>query len=173
MTSCDLKSCYDRITHAASSLSLQRIGISKTEVTSMFESIQRMRHKVRTSFGDSDITHGGNWESSQWKTPPQGVLQGNGSGPAIWSILSSIIFQILHKQSQNNTICSPIRQQTLDLIGFAYVDDADLLRTGNTVAMAAQRMQNTVQLWMDNIRTTGGTLAPAKCWWYLIDFIYI
>jgi hypothetical protein len=31
-------------------------------------------------------------------------------------------------------------------------------------------MQNTVQLWIEDVRTTGGILAPEKCWWYLVDF---
>jgi hypothetical protein len=53
----------------------------------MFDSIQRMRHTVRASFGDSTRTYGGTNGKNSWKLPPQGVLQGNGSGPAVWAIL--------------------------------------------------------------------------------------
>jgi hypothetical protein len=77
LVSCDLKSCYDRINHTSASLSLQRLGIHKAEIISMFDSIQRMTHRVRTAFGDSRITYGGNARKT-WKLPPQGVLQGNG-----------------------------------------------------------------------------------------------
>jgi Endonuclease/Exonuclease/phosphatase family. len=53
ITCCDLKSCYDRILHAPASLALQHVGIPQAEVTSMFDSIQRMTHTIRTAFGDS------------------------------------------------------------------------------------------------------------------------
>jgi hypothetical protein len=59
LVSCDLKSCYDQINHTSASISLQRIGIHKSEIISMFDSIQRMAHKVRTAFGDSLYTYGG------------------------------------------------------------------------------------------------------------------
>jgi hypothetical protein len=108
ITSCDLKSCYDRIVHAPASLALQRIGIPRTEIISMFDSIQRMQHKIRTSFGDSSSTYGGTSSHGRWKLPPQGVLQGNGSGPAVWVILSSVIFQILQRKGFQNIFESSI-----------------------------------------------------------------
>ena len=42
----------------------------------MFESIQKMIHRIRTAFGDSDITYGGK-DIGNWENEPQGVLQGN------------------------------------------------------------------------------------------------
>ena len=49
----------------------------------MFTIIQRMIHIFRTYFGDSEITSGGD-EIEDWLNKPQGVLQGNTSGPTIW-----------------------------------------------------------------------------------------
>ena len=97
LTSSDLAGCYDRILHSAAALALLRVGISHNRIKSMFASIQKMIHKVRTSFGDSEISFGGEG-IGDWENFPQGVLQGNASGPAIWSILSSVIFDILHKR---------------------------------------------------------------------------
>ncbi len=56
LTSCDLAGCYDRIVHtAAALLALLCIGLSKPRIFSiMFETIQRMTHKIRTAFGDSE-----------------------------------------------------------------------------------------------------------------------
>ena len=95
ITSCDLKSCYDHINHTSALLALQQVGLAKEEVLSMFSSIQSMTHRVRTAFGDSTFTYGGTWDKQKWTLPPQGVLQGNGSGPTIWSISSSCIFDLL------------------------------------------------------------------------------
>jgi hypothetical protein len=172
LVSCDLKSCYDRINHTSASLSLQRLGIHKAEIISMFDSIQRMTHRVRTAFGDSRSTYGGQ-DIKKWKLPPQGVLQGNGCGPAIWSILSSCIFRVLTTQGQRNTLKSAIRQLLIQLSGFAYVDDTDLLQVENAVEEVVRHMQQKLDIWNDVISCTGGILSPSKCWWYLVTFEYI
>jgi hypothetical protein len=138
----------------------------------MFDSIQRMRHKVRTSFGDSTVTYGGTDKGKIWKLPPQGVLQGNGSGPAIWAILSSIIFAILKQTGFQNTFASPIRHVSLELAGFAYVDDSDLIQVEDSVEKVVDNMRKQLKTWIDAIGVTGGVLAPHKCWWYLVMFKY-
>ena len=60
----------------------------------MFSSIQRMIHKIRTTYGDSEITYGGD-DLGAFSHYPQGVLQGNASGPTVWILLSSVVFEIL------------------------------------------------------------------------------
>ena len=70
------------------------IGILHARIESIIESIQRMTHCIRTAFRDSEGTYGGD-DHIVWKAALQGVLQGSASGPAIWSILSSVIFDIL------------------------------------------------------------------------------
>ena len=58
MTSVDLEKCYDRIIHVAAALALLSIGVPHARIHSMFESIQKMMHRVRTALDDSDITYG-------------------------------------------------------------------------------------------------------------------
>ena len=43
---------YDRIIHTAAALALLRFGIKHTKTHSMFESVQKMIHRVRTAYGD-------------------------------------------------------------------------------------------------------------------------
>ena len=90
LTSSDLAGCYDRIVHTAAALTLLRVGIPHSRVHSTFDSIQRMIHRSRTTYGDSEISYGGD-DIGKWEKFPQGVLQGNASGPAIWTVLSSVI----------------------------------------------------------------------------------
>ena len=87
MCTCDLKSCYDRIVHSAASIALQRIGIALPRIQCMFATVQRLVHRVRTAYGRSEGTFGG--DTHNYLLPPQGTGQGNGAAPAIWSILSS------------------------------------------------------------------------------------
>jgi hypothetical protein len=173
IASCDLKSCYDRINHSSAGLALRKIGISQQEVMSMFTTIQQMTHKVRTAFGDSAKSYGGQQTyKKKWRLPPQGVLQGNGCGPAIWSILSSNLFHILRDKGHRNKFISFLRKLVLELAGFAYVDDTDLLQTDTFVEAVVQQMQRKLQLWQEAVGVTGGILSPHKCWWYLVQFQY-
>ena len=91
MCSCDLKSCYDRIVHNAASIALQQIGVPLGKIKVMFGAVQKLVHHVRTMFGTSKKSYGGDNDHS-YPLPPQGMGQGHGSGPTIWSILSSTIF---------------------------------------------------------------------------------
>jgi hypothetical protein len=170
LTSCDLKSCYDRINHTAASLSLQKVGIPQSKVTAMLSSIQNMSHRVRTAYGDSDKEYGWNNHVGAWKLPPQGVLQGNGCGPAIWTIISSFLFSILGDKGFRNSFVSAISKDLLELAGFAYVDDTDLIQTANDVTVAVKKMIDLLDFWTQLVEVTGGMLAPEKCWCYIVDF---
>ena len=75
--SCDLKSCYDRIVHTFTARATRRAGAAESAKVSMFNTIQRLKHQVRTAFGDSEETFGG--EMWRYLEPRMGVGQGNGA----------------------------------------------------------------------------------------------
>ena len=83
----DLKGCNDRIIHNAAALALLRIGGTRSQ--NSFDVWDNS--KDGTWFGDSTETYGGD-DIMDWQFTPQGVLQGNASGPTICSVLSSVIF---------------------------------------------------------------------------------
>ena len=58
----------------------------------------------------------------------QRVLQGNARGPSIWIALSSVLFEILHKGGFRTKFKSALSKKILTLVGFAYVDDCDLIQ---------------------------------------------
>ena len=171
LTSSDLEGCYDRIVHTAAALALLRVGIPHTKIRSMFSSIQRMVHSIRTSFGDSKITYGGD-QIGDWENHPQGVLQGNASGPTIWSLVSSIVFEVLHKRGFAVKFCTTLSRQIFKLVGFAYVDDCDLVQIGEDPLEVLQSMQNLINSWGSLMEVTGGALSVDKSWWYLVDFVW-
>ena len=74
--------------------------MSHQKVHAMFASIQKMVHRVKTAFGESEETYGGD-DLGDWENQPQGILQGNASGPTVWSLLSSIAFECLHKRGHS------------------------------------------------------------------------
>ena len=171
LTSSDLAGCYDRILHSAAALALLRVGISHNRIKSMFASIQKMIHKIRTAFGDSEISFGGE-DIGDWENFPQGVLQGNASGPAIWSILSSVIFEILHKRGFATEFCTSLSKECFLLVGFSYVDDCDLVQSGTNPRVLLHSMQELIQSWGSLMEVTGGALSVSKSWWYLIEYVW-
>ena len=89
-----------------------------------------MIHRIRTAYGDSELTYGGE-EMKEWENYPQGILQGNTAGPDIWSALSYVVFEVLHKRGFGCKMITSLSKQLFTLVGFAYVDDCDLIQTGN------------------------------------------
>ena len=168
MCACDLKSCYDRVAHTAASIALQRVGVPKEVTQCMFGTIQDLIHTVRTAYGSSSGTYGG--ENDQYLNKPQGLGQGNGAGPTVWSILSSTVFDSLRTQGYSTCFCSALSLGLLRLCGFSYVDDCDLLADGTTAPQVYKKLQDTLQEWDLLMQVNGAALAPDKCWWYLVDF---
>ena len=92
MTSCNLKSCYDRISHTPAIMAMHRIGVPIEPASSMFQTIQLAQHSTRTAYGDSSMTYGG---QEDFNAPVMGVGQGNGCGPQVWAAVSSAMFEVM------------------------------------------------------------------------------
>ena len=171
LTSSDLGGCYDRIIHTAVTLALRRIGVPKSRIESMFGVIQQMTHRIRTAYGDSDITYGGD-NIGDWDNFSQGILQGNTTWPDVWSALSSVVFEVLHKRGFGCKMITSISRQLFTLVGFAYVDDCDLMQTGSDPLLVLTSMQKLINSWGDLMEVTGGALRTDKSWYYLIEYVW-
>ena len=163
--STDLLSCYDRIVHSAASLAMQRFGITKEAMSSMFSTIQGCLHKVRTGLGTSEKAYGG---LIPGEDPLMGVGQGNGAGPAIWSIISCVLFRIMHLKGYHSSYKAKLSQDFTDLMGFMYVDDNDLIIKGeeDTYQRLIDKSQRILSFWNKLIKVTGGAIRMDKSNWY-------
>ena len=168
----DAKSCYDRIVHSVASLAMQRVGAPVEPIICMFTSIQNLQHRIRTVFGDSEVGFSG----ALYVVPIQGVGQGNGAGPQIWAVVSTPVFNMLRSLGFGAHLKATISGARLEFVGFAFVDDADLVEiarsTVETVQDVAERMQGSLTAWEGGLRATGGAIVPEKSHWYLIDFVW-
>ena len=68
--------------------------------------------------------------------------------------------------------CTALFKEVFELCGFAYVDDADLLQTGNNPTEVARKLQKALFTWESVINATGGAMSPSKSWWYSVDFLW-
>ena len=149
----------------------------------MLMALQKAEHTVRMAYGDSTQSYGG----QQWTAPMEGLAwgdkeegpmsgmgQGNGTVPASWAVISTPMLEIMKKRGQCTVFKAFISGDELKIVGFAFVDDKDLLRASSpgeqTHEDVAQDMQEGLDLWEGLLKVTGGALVPEKSYWYLIDF---
>jgi hypothetical protein len=166
----DAKSCYDRILHSIASLAYQRLGMPFPPVQCMLNSIQNMQHHIRTSFGDSCFTM-----QNDTLIPFQGALQGNGASPATWVIISSPLLDMLRQAGNGAFFISPISKKTSHLVGYAFVDDTDLVQFDARDSSLSEedsldRMQDAINRWEGGLKATGGAIVPQKSFVYPVIF---
>jgi hypothetical protein len=146
---------------------MQRVGTPIQPIISMFQTIQQLSHHVRTVFGESiqGYTHLGD-------IPIQGVGQGNGAGPQIWALVSTPVLNMLRSKGLGANFTSSISRHTTDLVGYAFVDDTDLVASKPNISSAEVNVliQNSLTAWEGGIRPTGGAIVPEKSHWYLVEF---
>ncbi len=166
----DAKSCYDLIVHSPASLSMQRQGLPQNAAICLFNTLQNLSHQIRTSYGDSEQSYGG----SYWIIPMHGIGQGNGAGPAIWAVVSTPLLAMLRKSGVGSIFKSPISGKNIRFVGYAFVDDTDLIQsTTNTITNGTDvviELQRALDLWEGGLHATGGAIVPEKSHWYLVDF---
>lgn len=165
MASSDLKSCYDRIVHSAASLAMQKNGVSANTIETMFQTIQQCQHYIRTAYGDSQQSYGG---QGKYKLPPMGAGQGNGAGPQMWAVLSSVLFLAMHMEGLSTKFCQKMTKKFLSIVGFMYVDDMDLIRIRDDAErhLLTEDLQLTLKYWNKLVKVTGGAIEPSKSGWY-------
>ena len=172
--SCDLKSCYDRIVHSFASMAMQRAGAPTAAIESMFITIQKLKHTVRTCHGDSETSFGG----EDWREldPLHGVGQGNGAGPAIWAVISTVFFDLLRDKGYGFKMKAPLSKLALHLAGCGFVDDTDLFQIGlaeDDYYEVAAKLQDALSWWEICTKVSGGAIVPRKSWYGLVQFDWV
>jgi hypothetical protein len=129
----------------------------------MTSTLQDMKHKICTAFGDSTDSDGG--EAWTMPLPPQGIYQGNGEGPMAWLIISSNLLDI----GFGTFFKAAISGDTLRIAGFSYVDDTDLTQSTTPMATTAEevleKIQEGLNTWEGLVRASGGALSNDRsCW---------
>ena len=168
-TANDAVSCYDRIVLLAAYLSMIKYGIPEESAQSAITTLAEMEHYIRTAYGDSIQTYGGD----TWIRIPHGIGQGNGAGPPIWACVSTPLFEAMREDGYGSTFTSPITLLLLNITGFAFVDDADLIQTKGNLKSDKDlfiKAQAQLIIWEQLLRTTGGAIAPDKSDWVFIRY---
>ena len=152
-------------------MAMQRAGAPPAAIESMFATIQKLKHTVRTCHGDSTDSFGG--EDWRHLDPLAGVGQGNGAGPAIWAVISTVFFDLLRDKGYGFKMKAPLSKLAIHLAGCGFVDDTDLFQIGLTsddyIAVAA-KLQEALKWWEKCTHVSGGAVVPEKSWYGLVQF---
>jgi hypothetical protein len=138
----------------------------------MLNSIQNMKHHIRTSFGASYFTM-----QNETLIPFQGALQGNGASPATWVIISTPLLNMLRTAGNGGHFIEQISKKQSHTVGYAFVDDTDLIQFDSrhpemTENDTLDQMQDCINRWEGGLKATGGAIVPQKSFVYpvLFDF---
>jgi len=174
----DARSCYDRILLIVAYLTLRIHGIPREAAQCSVDTICRMKHYIRTVYGDSNTFYGGDTWLDNNGQYPHGNGQGNGNGPSLWSCISSPLLHILRDQNFGIALDSPISKEKLDLSAIGYVDDMDYIQMeprnqAMDIENLIQYTQDGLSMWDSLLRTTGGSLEidDTKTDYVGIDFV--
>jgi hypothetical protein len=169
LCSTDLKSCYDRIVHAMAFISMQQQNVPESACMCMFTTLQKLKHTIRTMYGDS----ASEYEGTLWVVPVIGLGQGNGAGPIIWAVVSTPVLNMLRIQGYRVFYMSCISEEEIHLVGYSFMDDTDIVQSDpeEQDPLATEvRMQGALVIWDRGMGATGGALEPAQSFWYLLSF---
>ena len=125
----DAKECYDRIDHKIAILVLIVFEVLWMIVRNMFLVLQQACHRNKTYSGVSRPVYG----NEDANNPIAGIGQDNGLGPSLWCLISTIIIKCCKRKGHGTIIITPISKRTVSLLGFAFVNDADLVTAANNV----------------------------------------
>ena len=167
VASVDAAQCYDRIQHTMASLACQCWGIPTPALATLLKTVQMMKIYLRTAHGDTEdhIPNDG-------EVPFQGILQGNGAGPAIWLVISTFLVLLLRHRNHVSSVISPLTKTMATLVGLLFVDDTDLITlaaAGETDQQVIHKLQQAVDTWQGGLNTTGGALKRKKCTWSILS----
>ena len=84
----DAKECYNRIDHNFAILALMVFGIPWVIAWNLFLVLQQARHSIKIGYGVSKPVY----RNKDANNPIAGIRQGNGLGPFLWVLNSTIIF---------------------------------------------------------------------------------
>ena len=122
----------------------------------------------KKTLGKSATTYGGSHIPEGFKNNMQVLLQGNGSAPQIWSILSSVFFTPFSKKGFEIRFYNLFTGELTQLIVFRYVDNCNIILSGNNLDTNNQYIQYALSEWESLIEVTIISVAPNKSAWYLV-----
>ena len=138
------KGCYDRIDYNFAILVLMVFGVPWAIARNLFLVLEQARHSIKTGYGVLKPVYGNKNANNLIAS----IGQGNGIGPSLWCLISNIIINCCKRKGHGTKIITPISKRTVSLLGFAFVDDADLVSAAKNAYQSGAEMIQKMQAHM-------------------------
>jgi hypothetical protein len=115
----DASSCYDRIIPALASLIGQKFGMHWNVIFVHATTLEETKYKLKTSMVVLDKFY-----ASCQAFPIYGTGQGSGNSPAIWCIVSLVLFSCHKDKGHGAYFCTPDKKMSISLLMIGFVDDS-------------------------------------------------
>ena len=167
----DATGCFDRVPCTVAMLSSRRLGATKNICRMQADTLQNIKHKLRTAFGTSLASY-----TSSDECEIHGQGQGSRAGPPTWVFVSSLLLDCMEKLANGLHFTCPDKELHHRRTNDAFVDDVTGYTNqfvkeldGNQVqAEVLHMMQCDATLWSQLLHISGGKLALHKCLYYLV-----
>ena len=170
--SVDLANCYDSVAHPIANIAMQSFKVRAVMVSMMLSVLQTMNFFLRTGFGQSQESHGGTKDD-----PTMGLAQGNGAAPPGFLAVSTLMIDVYKRLGHGTNFVSAWTGDVFYLAAVLYVDDSDLLHLSMVGEPEDEEFLSQVQEatfdWGGLVQATGGSLKPAKCFWYMLAWRWV
>jgi hypothetical protein len=123
----------------------------------MFDTIDQMRHYIRTAAGDSTTFY----PSDIYSVRLHGILQGNGAGPFIWALVSTPILDRMRDKGHGVTLTHQESGTTFQVAAFSFVDNADFPQALKVPTQPALEAQQNLNEWTDSSTVQEG-MSPVR-----------
>lgn len=146
-----------------------RAGIGEKPIEMKLKVLKRMQYFVKTAYGLSS-----NSFRNTFLRYVFGLLQGSSEVCPIWSLSSSIQFEVMDKQYPMAVFPSPRPEVSTERNGESFVDDTTLWVTSMTASLqeVIQQMTSKAQAWEHRVHVAGGALNLLKTFFYAISWKY-
>ena len=125
-------------------------------------------------YGDSKSYVGGHGDAESDHPKTQGIMQGNGGGPACWTVETIPMLRAHKRKGHGAHLLAKISGEDGHIAGSLFVDDDDKIHLNMKVLESTEQafegLQNSIINWGKLLIATGGALKPSKCSCYLISF---
>ena len=169
----DATACYDRIVMNFGSLASRAFGQHRSITFINARNLAEAKYYLKTKLGVSERFY-----KHCQIFPIYGSGQGAGNSPAIWCVISCVLFDVYEEKAYGATFESPCRKFKTQLYMIGFVDDT----SGNTndFALPAQAPLDTyiskathdAQRWNDTLSLSGGALNLEKCTYHFMHYTF-
>jgi endonuclease/exonuclease/phosphatase family metal-dependent hydrolase len=171
----DAASCFDRIIMALALLLCRREGVPSGTCIMAATVLMFAAFHIKTNHGVSY-----DWYSHSDDHPLHGPGQGSRIGPALWVLVSCLMFATMESLCHGAEFCNPSQTESHQRTGDGFVDDvANVFNCGLATMLSddtitpediSAGMQFEAQTWERLLWATGGALELSKCFYYILFY---